>query len=69
MLLCSVLVAKTLAYMVDSLESPQALPETQAFSQQIPAPPFHRRALSDKFLRMGVDDISTGSISQAPDRR
>lgn len=65
MLLCSVLVAKTLAYMVDSLETPQVVAESQSLPQPLSAPPLHRRALSDKFLRKGVDEIATGSIRPA----
>ncbi len=62
MLFCSVIVAKTLAYMVDTLEVPQIVVASQSLPQTLPAPPLHRRALSDKFLRKGVDDMATGSL-------
>jgi hypothetical protein len=66
MLMCSVLVAKTLAYMVESLEFRQGVEMAQASPRPNSAPPVHRRALSDKYLRMGVDDISTGAIYPLP---
>lgn len=69
MLMCSVLVAKTLAYMVDSLEVRQGVEIAQVSPQPAPAAPVHRRALSDKFLRKGVDDIATGSIRLTPNHR
>ena len=69
MLLCSVIVAKTLAHMVESLEAPQAVAASQSPDQTPSVPPLHRRALSDKFLRMGVDEIATGSIRPPAGRR
>jgi len=69
MLLCSVILAKTLAYMVDSLEIPQIVAATQALPPTLPVPPLHRRALSDKFLRKGVDEMATGSVSPRPERK
>jgi len=69
MLMCSVLVAKTLAYMVENIEVHQGIEMVQALTQPAPASPVHRRALSDKFLRKGVDDIATGSIRSPTDRR
>lgn len=69
MLVCSVIVAKTLAFMVDSLEARQEVAVSQALPQQASAQPSHRRALSDRFLRKGVDEIVTGSIRVPSDRR
>lgn len=66
MLLCSVILAKTLAYMVDSLEIPQIVVATQSLPPTLSTPPLHRRALSDKFLRKGVDEMATGSLPPRP---
>jgi hypothetical protein len=69
MLMCSVLVAKTLAFMVENLEIGPGVELAQVSPQPAPATPVHRRALSDKFLRKGVDDLATGSIRPEPNRR
>lgn len=67
MLLCSVLVAKTLAYMVERVEVRQSVDVAQALPPQTPDPS-HRRALSDRFLRKGIDEVATGSVHRHPER-
>ena len=66
LLLCSILVAKTLSFMFEgtttvgpavvSAEEPTKDPAGR------PLVSSHRRALSDRFLRRGVDETATGSI-------
>ena len=67
MLLCSVLVAKTLAYMVERVEVRQEVDVAQALPSLTPDPS-HRRALSDRFLRKGIDEVVTGSVRPYPER-
>ena len=67
MLLCSVLVAKTLAYMVERVEVRQEVDVAQALPSLTPDPS-HRRALSDRFLRKGIDEVVTGSVHPYPER-
>jgi hypothetical protein len=65
LLLCSILFAKTLSFMVEgATASGPAVAAGQAPHAQsaLRLSPAHRRALSEKFLRQGIDDIATGSI-------
>ena len=64
-LVCSVLAAKTLAYVVDRMDPPS----TEAFlnvQMEAIAAPSHTKPLSDRYLRKGLDETATGSIKQLP---
>lgn len=61
-LVCGVLAAKTLAFVVDGLDPPSVIVAFRQTAHQDNAPPVHTRALSDRFLRKGMDDMTTGSI-------
>ncbi|MFM9162942.1 MAG: hypothetical protein ACKOPH_07775 [Methylocystis sp.] len=61
-LVCGVMAAKTLAVVVDGLDPPSVIVALKQTTHRENAPPTHTRALSDRFLRKGLDDIATGSI-------
>ena len=64
-LVCSVLAAKTLAYVLDRVDPPttEALLTVELESA---AAPSHSKPLSDRYLRKGLDETATGSIKQLP---
>lgn len=65
LLLCSILVAKTLSFMVEGATAAGqavATAEEPGARSALRLSPAHRRALSEKFLRRGIDDTATGSI-------
>ena len=62
LLLCSILVAKTLSFMFEGATTagPAIVAAEEPAARRVASS--HRRALSDRFLRRGVDETATGSI-------
>lgn len=62
LLLCSILVAKTLSFMIEgaTMVGPAVVSAEEPMGRRVVSS--HRRALSDRFLRRGVDETATGSV-------